>query len=330
MRAIFSHPRFWLFAPFVALLALTVLAFGLWHYASERIRTDLAAYGLTWQSVRQNGFPARITLDVEAPRLEQKTISWNNQRLTATLMPFNLGLEDSHAVVDFLGPHEIKLPAGAFTLAHKGNLMSLLLARDGLQRSSFEMQHPSLTTSRSSETWQPKLRVEAEALALHVRRSDKQTQMHEPMDIAVQLKNLRLLEPSRLGRDAFKRVDILARVPKLWLQNQRQAGDVLELDRLTLERKNLTLVARGTLKLHARGYLQGKLDLNAVTLSALIDALQEAGLVSPRDRAKWLFFGGLGAALGGDTQDRLSIPLHFKNGRTLLGPLDLGAAPTWQ
>ena len=330
MRAIFSHPRFWLFAPFVALLALTVLAFGLWHYASERIRTDLAAYGLTWQSVRQNGFPARITLDVEAPRSEQKTITWNNQRLTATLMPFNLGLEDSHAVVDFLGPHEIKLPAGAFTLAHKGNLMSLLLARDGLQRSSFEMQHPSLTTSRSSETWQPKLRVEAEALALHVRRSDKQTQMHEPMDIAVQLKNLRLLEPSRLGRDAFKRVDILARVPKLWLQNQRQAGDVLELDRLTLERKNLTLVARGTLKLHARGYLQGKLDLNAVTLSALIDALQEAGLVSPRDRAKWLFFGGLGAALGGDTQDRLSIPLHFKNGRTLLGPLDLGAAPTWQ
>jgi len=330
MRAIFSHPWFWLFAPFVTLLALTVLAFGLWHYASERIRTDLAAYGLTWQSVRQNGFPARITLDVEAPRSEQKTITWNNQRLTATLMPFNLGLEDSHAVVDFLGPHEIKLPAGAFTLAHKGNLMSLLLARDGLQRSSFEMQHPSLTTSRSSETWQPKLRVEAEALALHVRRSDKQTQMHEPMDIAVQLKNLRLLEPSRLGRDAFKRVDILARVPKLWLQNQRQAGDVLELDRLTLERKNLTLVARGTLKLHARGYLQGKLDLNAVTLSALIDALQEAGLVSPRDRAKWLFFGGLGAALGGDTQDRLSIPLHFKNGRTLLGPLDLGAAPTWQ
>ncbi len=330
MRSIFSHPRFWLFAPFVGLLALTLLAFGLWQYASERIRTDLAAFGLTWQSVSHNGFPARITLDVGAPRLLQKNITWSNQKLTATLMPFNLGIEDSHAVVDFLGAHEIKVPAGEFTLAHSGNLMSVLLARDGLLRSSFEMQQPILTGTFTDPKWQAGLHAEADQLDLHVRRSEKQTQTLDPMDVAVQLKNLRLLRPNQLGGQAFRRLDILASVPKLWLQNSLQAGDVLQLNRLTLERKNLTVVARGTLKLHARGYLQGKIDLNLVNLEALLDALQDAGVISQRDRAKWLFFGGLGAALGGDTQDRISVPLQFKNGRTHLGPLDLGAAPKWR
>ena len=330
MRGLFSHPRFWLFAPFLGLLALTVLAFGLWSYASERIRHDLAALGLTWQSVEPNGFPARLTLNVTAPRLVQENLTWSNPNLTATLMPFNLGLEDSHGVVDFLGAHEIKLPSGTFTVSHSGNLMSLLLAHDGLLRGSFDMRQPSLKGILIRQKWRPEIHLEAQELGLHIRRSEKQTRTPDPMDVAVQLKNLRVVQPKSLGKEAFRRLDILASVPKLWLQNKLQAGDVLRLDRVTLERKALTLVARGTLKLDARGYVQGALDLNVVNLTALLDALQEARLISPRDRAKWAFLGGLGAALGGDTQDRLSVPLHFKNGRTHLGPLDLGPAPSWR
>lgn len=330
MRSVFSHPRFWLFAPFVALLAFSLLAFGLWQYASERIRSDLADFGLTWQSVSRNGFPARITFDVTAPRLVQEKITWSNPELTATLMPFTLGLNDSHGVVDFLGTHEITLPAGDFTLSHDGNLMSLLLAHDGLLRASFEMSQPVLNGVLTNQVGRPKLHIEAETLGLHIRRSDKQSQTLDPMDVAVQLKNGSFIQPTNRQAEAFRRLDILASVPKLWLQNRLQAGDILRLDRLTLERKDLTIVARGTLKLHARGYLQGTLDLNLVNLTALLDALQEANILSVRDRAKWMFLGGLGAALGGDTQDRLSVPLQFKNGRTHLGPLDLGPAPYWQ
>ncbi|MGB1550640.1 MAG: hypothetical protein ACPHDV_04290, partial [Parvibaculales bacterium] len=60
------------------------------------------------------------------------------------------------------------------------------------------------------------------------------------------------------------------------------------------------------------------------------DALVEFGLINKRDKRKLLLLGGLGAALGGDTQDRLSLPLRFQNKRLYLGRLELGAAPKWQ
>ena len=61
------------------------------------------------------------------------------------------------------------------------------------------------------------------------------------------------------------------------------------------------------------GYLDGSLDLDVVNL-AFADALVEFGLINKRDKRKLLLLGGLGAALGGDTQDRLSLPLRFQNG----------------
>lgn len=115
-----------------------------------------------------------------------------------------------------------------------------------------------------------------------------------------------------------KLADAGARVVKV----ERPEGD--------FARGALTLIARGTVKLAADGFVRGKVNLEALKLEPLIDLLQEFQLISARDRAKWLFLGGLGAALGGNPQDRLSVPLIFKDGRTLLGPLDLGPSPRWR
>ena len=82
--------------------------------------------------------------------------------------------------------------------------------------------------------------------------------------------------------------------------------------------------------MRANGYLDGSLDLDIVNLNAFADALVEFGLINKRDKRNLLLLGGLGAALGGDTQDRLSLPLRFQNKRLYLGRLELGAAPKWQ
>jgi hypothetical protein len=122
----------------------------------------------------------------------------------------------------------------------------------------------------------------------------------------------------------------MANVSEQMLARGLAAGDVVGLDRLTLARKGLTVIAKGRVKLRADGYLDGSLDLDVVNLKAFADALVEFGLINKRDKRKLLLLGGLGAALGGDTQDRLSLPLRFQNKRLYLGRLELGAAPKWQ
>jgi hypothetical protein len=102
------------------------------------------------------------------------------------------------------------------------------------------------------------------------------------------------------------------------------------LTRATLQRDALSLIAKGRVKLRANGYMDGTLDLDIVNLAAFADALVEFGLIDRRDRRKLLLFGGLGAALGGDTNDRLSLPLQFKDKRVYLGGVKLGRAPRWK
>ena len=62
MKKILSHKRFALFAPFIALAALTLVAFALWIVAAGRIADELSANGFSWQKLTREGFPARISL----------------------------------------------------------------------------------------------------------------------------------------------------------------------------------------------------------------------------------------------------------------------------
>ena len=129
---------------------------------------------------------------------------------------------------------------------------------------------------------------------------------------------------------ALSRIEATVNLSSSSLERGLAAGDVVGLDRLTLARKGVTVIAKGRVKLRANGYLDGSLDLDIVNLNAFADALIEFGRINKRDKRKLLLLGGLGAALGGDTQDRLSLPLRFQNKRLYLGRLELGAAPKWQ
>jgi hypothetical protein len=319
MFEILSHKRFWLFAPFIGLLALVLVAFGLWHYASARIIDQLAAQGVSWQRIEAHGFPTRLSFELDKARRRQNDILWTNEALSLTLMPFKAG----HVIADFKGTHRLEHPKAKLALSHNGNLASLVGDANGLLRSAFEAQAPRMMLSFAERSH----KLSADTLSLHARRSASAG----AYDIALMTKNLSL--PPSFGRASAQkiaRLDVRASVPEDFAKGRARAGQKLVLDRLTLERGGLTFIARGTIKLAANGHINGKLDLEAIKLEALLDVLQELELVSPRERAKWLFLGGLGAALGNTTQDRLSVPLHFKNKRTLLGPLDLGPAPHWQ
>ena len=56
------------------------------------------------KKLTREGFPARISLYMDAPRWHGDDVDWQNQGLSMTLMPFKGG----HAIIDFLGPHFLK------------------------------------------------------------------------------------------------------------------------------------------------------------------------------------------------------------------------------
>ena len=160
-------------------------------------------------------------------------------------------------------------------------------------------------------------------MALHARRADKNR-----YDIALVSKQVNLTQDAATLK--LSRLDATASVPAALMERPLQAGDVIMLTRATLQRDALSLIAKGRVKLRANGYMDGTLDLDIVNLAAFADALVEFGLIDRRDRRKLLLFGGLGAALGGDTNDRLSLPLQFKDKRVYLGGVKLGRAPRWK
>jgi len=296
------------------------MAFALWIVAAGRIADELSANGFSWQKLTREGFPARISLYIDAARWRDGAIVWKNQGLSMTLMPFQGG----HAIIDFLGAHELGLGTRKLQLAHQGNLMSVVIDTQGINRASFEAQHADMRVTQTGSDWH----MQAERLGVHVRRRNDVRH-----DIALTaLKPL--LGQSVNSQDkaslALSRIEATINLPSLSLERGLAAGDVVGLDRLTLARKGLTVIAKGRVKLRANGYLDGSLDLDIVNLNAFADALVELNLVNRRNKRNLLLLGSLGAALGGDTQDRLSLPLRFQHKRLYLGRLELGAAPKWQ
>lgn len=297
-----------------------MVAFALWIFVAGRIADELSANGFSWQKLTREGFPARISLYMDAPRWHGDDVDWQNQGLSMTLMPFKGG----HAIIDFLGPHFLKIGGRDMQLAHQGNLMSVVVDGDGVNRASFEADKADLRAARAGFDW----RMQATRLGVHMRRRDDAR--HDIALVAKQPVLAQNIEAIGGGSLRLSRLEAMANVSEQMLARGLAAGDVVGLDRLTLARKGLTVIAKGRVKLRANGYLDGSLDLDVVNLKAFADALVEFGLINKRDKRKLLLLGGLGAALGGDTQDRLSLPLRFQNKRLYLGRLELGAAPKWQ
>ena len=297
-----------------------MVAFALWIFVAGRIADELSANGFSWQKLTREGFPARISLYMDAPRWHGDDVDWQNQGLSMTLMPFKGG----HAIIDFLGPHFLKIGGRDMQLAHQGNLMSVVVDGDGVNRASFEADKADLRAARAGFDW----RMQATRLGVHMRRRDDAR--HDIALVAKQPVLAQNIEAIGGGSLRLSRLEAMANVSEQMLARGLAAGDVVGLDRLTLARKGLTVIAKGRVKLRANGYLDGSLDLDVVNLKAFADALVEFGLINKRDKRKLLLLGGLGAALGGDTQDRLSLPLRLQNKRLYLGRLELGAAPKWQ
>lgn len=323
MKRLFANQRFALFAPFIALAAVALIAFGLWVVVAGRIGDELSTRGLSWQNLTREGFPARISLHIEKPIWRDPEAAtnmvWQNSGLSLTVMPFKGG----HAIIDFLGAHDITGDAGQLRLSHKGNLMSAVVDTDGLNRASFEARQADMNGTFLGNSW----RIKAAQVGLHIRRRGDARH-----DIAWVTDKL---SAHRDGHSMMLPLDAALAVPSEMLRRGAVVGDIVTIDRLTLKRDALKMIAKGRLKLGADGFVSGSLDMQIVNFKAFVDTLIEVNRVKRRERKKWLQWGKLLCTfLGGDRQN-CPIPLTLRKKRIylkvpLIGQVDLGRAPRWK
>ncbi len=310
--------RFWLFAPFVGLLALAILAFGLWHGAGLYATSELAANGLQWRKITRTGFPARLTLNIDAPRYTYDGLAWQNDQLTATWLPFNT----SHIVLDFIGAHRIKTAKAHATVTHQGTLMSFIANSGSFARSSFEIHRPALSGRFSNQPVQ----MSADYANIHMRRTRNPGQL----ETAFHVKNLHQTYRRISGGAPIERLEGTIHIPQTMLTRGAQAGDSVTFTNVTLELGALTLKANGTVQMHPSGNINGKLDLDLINLGALLYVLEDINVIGQRDRKRLSRALTLSTLFGGNTNDRISLPLQWRNGRTQLLGIRIGAAPKWK
>ena len=311
------HRRFWLFAPFFGLAALTLIYFAIWQFIGGQIRDGLIENGVAWEHQSTAGFPARLSLEIDKMTWQGDGVSWANDKVSMTVMPFN----DDHAILDFIGPHQLTYSGQPMRLAHQGHMVSFVGDLDGLLRMSMDAKQPQLSAKIKNR----QITLDAETIDVQMRRQGDDTARY---DAALTSSNLIVNSDTKIGRlNPLVKFDL-----KLLTEADPDAliGQRISIEKLNLQRDKLTLAGRGRLRLGASGFFNGSLDLNFVNLEALVDTLEEFGLSDRRDRKKLLFIAGLSTAFKGGTQDRINLDLEFRKGKAYLGNIKLGAAPRWR
>jgi hypothetical protein len=315
--------RWLLVAPFLGLAGLFGVYFGFWHFVGQKVLAVLQENGTQWEQAKASGFPARLTLDIDQPAWADETMRWQNDALRLTVMPWR----PNHAVLDMKGAHKIGLPRGDITIRHAGNMASAVVDLTGPLRLAFELQKPDARFAFGGTG----VTMQADSFAAFLRRRiDAPGNDGAPRyDMALRGRNLVIDDNAPLPR-----FDMQLDIPAAMLggmENIAQfSGQQIGVEKLTLERLNVTLLGKGVLRFGADGLMAGQLDFDVVNLVALLETLEEFGLADRRERKRLLFLAGLASALTGKTGDRLSVPLIFKNGRSMIGTLDIGSAPRWR
>ncbi|WP_439817180.1 DUF2125 domain-containing protein [Zavarzinia sp. CC-PAN008] len=307
-------------------LAVALLAAawsGVWFYLAGQMPHWIDAWAqdersrgteVSWSALRVEGYPFRLVVVIDNPRMARPDGSWSGTRLTGYAQPWNL----NHWILGFEGTHS--LSDGQRTLGVSGGplMASMRFAEGRLARLDVDLKAPVLTPS-----WLPGP-ITAERIEFHGMTDDGQ-----PLAIAARAQALTLPDgvvqglPPRI--DAADLVGTLrgAAIPaptRPHLAAWSRSGGVVEVTQAGLKAGSLDLVADGTFALDDLLRPQGAGVVRAAGLDAVIDSLVSQGRVAPQagQAVKGaLAIAGLAAR---DEAGRTQIPFAIQDGTLSVGP----------
>jgi hypothetical protein len=328
----------WIFAG----IALAILAYGLWwRHAAGLLQETLNAFRsasveqgvkANWDGMTVSGFPFRLRAKLENPSYENKLgrMSWQAKGLTVETLPWSL------SQISFMahGPQTIDLgPQLAVAGEAKESGVSLLFDGNGLPK-QLDVAAKYADAELRGQDGQP-IRIKGDVLAAHWRIDPEDANAGDGRDYdaavngtAIVLSGVELpfgpnvqdfrLQVSLRGVPALQGVD-----GAMDLASWRALGAPLTIRNLTFVSGGVDVRGVGDLALDRDGTLQGQLNLTLGGFDKIVAALSAAGAIPAEAKSNLFVTSTMLAATGA----KVPMPLTFKDGKTYLGPAQIGPAP---
>jgi hypothetical protein len=359
--AVLRRRRWPLFVPFALVLLLAIAWTGLWFYAAARAEAEIAAWrAREWQAGRHQdcasqsigGYPFRIEVRCGAATFELKGAPTLRLSLPSVLAAVQV-YDPSLLISEFKGPLDISEPDRPPRYIVNWNLgqASVRGLPSAVERASLVLESP--TVSDRSVVGSDTI-FRARRLELHGRPAQGSTADNPLIETVLRLD---AAVADQLHHLAAKPIDaeiatVLRGVtdisPKPWPVRFKewQARDgQIEISKARIQQEDVIAVGAGTLKLTARGGLDGSLQVTVVGIEKVlkmfdIERIMSEGQIGATLSALDRLIPGLGgiarqsagpslvAALGQrtvlDGRPAVAFPVRFADGIVYLGPFQVG------
>lgn len=322
----------------VAVFVLVVAAYAVyWHVFEDRAVAEIEGwiaerraegYEISHAPLQSGGFPGRIRVVLDAPRLTAPPASgawsWQGESLELGASP----LDPTEITAQLFGEQVVDVVVDDRTWRSVATA-SELSARVGFGRRlhSVDVRIRDLGVrlpNGSAST--------AAALTLTGRHLDSEGAVTFE-GVAVRLPGGQIRY--RLGRDVERMALAVASVgtlddpasPAAWLR-WRDAGGFLRIDRLDVEYGPLTVDSEGRAALDADGQPEATLTASIVGAEAIIDSLSESGALAPEAVvAARLLLAAMSRRPAGGGAPVLEAPVTLRHGVLAVGPAPILALP---
>lgn len=331
--------------PYIVIVSLIVLLSlgwtGYWFWIRSRLVVEIErwtearraeGYEITDAGRSIGGFPARLEILVEQPRVSQAPFwTWSTDRLRVFIQPWNL----TRIIMDlgFSQTVEWSDTGGPRRLVVTGDraLSSAQFARDGnLLAAALDLTRPILTEAGMGE-----MRAERAQVHLRANHGESTDRPAGSYGVAVKLENARLpaTAATPLGSD-IALLSIVSTLPpplppidRRRLADWRDAGGVVDVDRLDLSWGPLEGSANGTLALDREMRPLFSFGTELRGFNQTVDAYANAGLLRPNQASGLKMV--LTALAKPDAKGRQTaqLPITGQDGRLYIGPLGVANLP---
>lgn len=312
----------------IGLILLAALGWaGFWFWQAAETRREIenwfaeraaAGWQAEYEAIRLRGFPNRLDVTIEAPRLRdpQSGYGWRAPFLQILGLTYRPG----HQILAFADSQTLLTPEGEIAVTAQGLRASVVheaqgaLLRLNAEAEVLNLDGPDMALALAGLTAALHRGEvpESQRLALRVQSvAGREGALTDGrMEALGLLATLHFAEP--LGLET-----LAAPLPR---------PDLIELSRASYSIEDLDLQAAGRLEVDAAGRLDGTLTLRAVNWRALLDRARTAGLLPDLLSDTLEDALALAAGLQG-REDSLDIPLTLDRGQIRFGMIPLGPAP---
>lgn len=322
----------------VALFALALAGYGWWwQVVADSVRTNVmnfqaqqTALGreVKWDAFDVNGFPYRVLGTVSAMQLmaPDRGASYTGERIVMHLEPFSLNriafsLEGQQRVF-YARERWIEATARADKA-----LVTLAEERGG-QRA--ELDIGVLTGKAKFDDKDVNFIVEMARGGLTLTDATAR-EAFARVDLLARLKNVALqgnIELPLGSAIAWLDLDVGAKLPGNLAETPgadlvaawRATGTPLEIRRFELEWGGVSIAASGEMKLDQNALPEGRLMLTLGNHPRILDLLRDNAMITPETQALARKVLDVLAFMSGDEKRRVSVPLRIEKGAVYLGP----------